>query len=210
MYSLPALVLAALAGLTASAPTPSSNIAHIGQTCGQFFSGPASNFPPQSSWESFDTIFNANKNNMFSTGDTGEDIGRMYNAINSAAASIGVEQRVILAIILQESSGNVGVGCTTAPDGSQSCGLMQADGSPGFPGQHGLSQDQINGMVNSGTQHFKGNLQQEGNADDARTIYSALRLYNSGSIDDSNLSNGLGATDSYVSDIANRLTGSVC
>lgn len=77
---------------------------------------------------------------MLSTGDTGEDVGRIFNAINDAARNIGVEERVILAIILQESSGNVGVGCTTAPDGSQSCGLMQADGSPGFPGQHGLSQ----------------------------------------------------------------------
>ena len=41
---------------------------------------------------------------------------------------------------MQESTGNVGVQTTTAPDGSQSAGLMQAAGSPGFPGQHGLSQ----------------------------------------------------------------------
>ena len=65
-------------------------------------------------------------------------------------------------------------------------------------------------MVNAGTQHYKGNLEQQGNADDAPTIYEALRLYNSGSLDESNLSNGLGATDSYVSDIANRLIGVVC
>ena len=62
-------------------------------------------------------------------------------------------------------------------------------------------------MVTAGTQHYKGNLEQLDNQDTASTIYRALRLYNSGSLDDSNLSNGLGATDSYVSDIANRLQG---
>jgi hypothetical protein len=62
-------------------------------------------------------------------------------------------------------------------------------------------------MVMAGTQHFKGNLEQCGDADDASTIYRALRLYNSGSIDEDNLSDGEGATDSYVSDIANRLQG---
>jgi hypothetical protein len=143
MLSFSSLVVAFLAGslqLTTAAPTPSSDLASIAQTCGQFFSGPASNFPDQSQWKDFVTLFNLNKNNMLSTGDVGEDVGRIFNAINSAAASIGVEERVILAIILQESGGDVGVPCTTAPDGSQSCGLMQADGSPGFPGQHSLSQ----------------------------------------------------------------------
>lgn len=73
-----------------------------------------------------------------------------------------------------------------------------------------MVQSDTSAMVNAGTQHYKANLVQEGNADDAPTIYRAARLYNSGSLDDSNLSNGLGATDSYVSDIANRLIGVVC
>jgi hypothetical protein len=60
-------------------------------------------------------------------------------------------------------------------------------------------------MVTAGTAHFKGNLVQQGNGDDAATIYSALRLYNSGQLDPSNLSDGEGATPSYVSDIAYRL-----
>ena len=62
-------------------------------------------------------------------------------------------------------------------------------------------------MVNAGTNHFKANLKQLDNADTASTIYRALRLYNSGSINESNLSDGKGATPSYVSDIANRLQG---
>ena len=64
----------------------------------------------------------------------------MFNAIEWAAADIGVDERVIVCMIMQESSGDVGVQTTTTPDGSQSAGLMQCDGSPGFPGQHGLSQ----------------------------------------------------------------------
>jgi Mn-dependent DtxR family transcriptional regulator len=62
-------------------------------------------------------------------------------------------------------------------------------------------------MVMAGTKHFKGNLQQLDDKDTAETIYRALRLYNSGSINESNLSDGMGATPSYVSDIANRLQG---
>jgi hypothetical protein len=79
-------------------------------------------------------------------------------------------------------------------------------------------------MVLAGTKHFKGNLEQTGNQDSAQSIYQALRLYNSGSMNvnvsvsssqssndvlnlEQNLSDGKGATDSYVSDIANRLQG---
>lgn len=62
-------------------------------------------------------------------------------------------------------------------------------------------------MVNAGTNHFKGNLKQIDDKDTASTIYQALRLYNSGKINTSNLSDGEGATPSYVSDIANRLQG---
>ncbi|KAH8803371.1 hypothetical protein F5884DRAFT_888643 [Xylogone sp. PMI_703] len=171
------------------------------------YSGPASNFPPKSTWVDFETIFNNNKSAMFATGDSGPDIGCIWNAVNSAAAAIGVEERVIFCIIMQESTGNVGVGTTIDQDSTPTGGLMQCSSSPAFPGQHNLSQEQISSMVNAGTQHFKGNLEQFGNGDDAATIYQALRVYNSGSCDSSNLSNGLGATDSYVSDIANRLQG---
>lgn len=62
-------------------------------------------------------------------------------------------------------------------------------------------------MVNAGTKHYKENLKQVGNHDTADNIYRALRIYNSGSCNDENLSDGRGATPSYVSDIANRLCG---
>jgi hypothetical protein len=62
-------------------------------------------------------------------------------------------------------------------------------------------------MVVAGTKHFKQNLVQVGNQDTADNIYRALRLYNSGSVNNNNLSDPMGATASYVSDIANRLQG---
>jgi hypothetical protein len=103
------------------------------------YSGPASNFPGIETWKDFDTLFNINKPEMLQTGDSGEDVGRIYNAILQAA-KIGVEERVILCIIMQESSGNVGVGTTTDQDGKATGGLMQDSDSPAFPGQHNLSQ----------------------------------------------------------------------
>ena len=197
---------------------------------GPKYSGPPSNFPAMSTWKDFNTIFSINKPDMFRKGDTGEDVGRIWNAVNGAARDIGVQERVIFCIIMQESTGDVGVRTTIAPDKSHSGGLMQAAESPGFPGQHGLSQvsineyslivgqiksaflltidqDQINRMIYAGTRHYKENLKSFGNGNDAPTIYKALRMYNSGSVNEQNLSDGRGATASYVSDVANCLRG---
>jgi hypothetical protein len=76
---------------------------------------------------------------MLQTGDSGEVVGRIYNAILEAA-KIGVEERVILCIIMQESTGNVGVGTPNDQDGNPAGGLMLAEESPVFPGQHNLTQ----------------------------------------------------------------------
>ncbi|KAI8964429.1 hypothetical protein F5Y11DRAFT_316295 [Daldinia sp. FL1419] len=170
------------------------------------YSGPASNFPGRDQWKSFEEIFNANKPSMAAMGDSGEDIGRIWNAVKECA-KIGVEERVIFAIIMQESTGNVGAPTTVNMDGHGTAGLMQCDGSPGFPNQHNLSQEQITSMVRAGTNHFKQNLKTFGDSDTAECIYKALREYNSGSVNEGDLSDGKGATGPYVSDIANRLLG---
>jgi hypothetical protein len=90
-------------------------------------------------WISFNDMFDRNKNSMFANGDTGDDVGRIWNAIKDAA-TIGVDERVILGIIMQESHGDVGVRTTFSPEGIPTAGLMQCSGCQGFPGQHGLSQ----------------------------------------------------------------------
>jgi hypothetical protein len=99
-----------------------------------FFSGPASSFPGKETWLDFDTLFNLNKTNIIQTGDSGSDVNAIFNAIEQASAII--EARIILCIILQESHGDVGVITTGGTD----AGIMQCDGSPGFPGQQNLSQ----------------------------------------------------------------------
>lgn len=65
-------------------------------------------------------------------------------------------------------------------------------------------------MISCGTTHFMGNCQDQGGQDTVDTIYPALREYNSGTVDPSDLSTGPNqSTPSYVSDIANRLQGVV-
>lgn len=50
-------------------------------------------------WKSFEEIFNINKAEMLQTGNTGEDVGRIWNAVLDAAKNIGVEERVIFCIV---------------------------------------------------------------------------------------------------------------
>ena len=104
-----------------------------------WYHGSSSNFPGMDQWKSLEEVFNLNKPEMFATGDSGPDIGAIWNAVHECA-KIGVDERVIFCIIMQESSGDVGVRTTTSPGGQPTAGLMQATGSPGFPGQHNLSQ----------------------------------------------------------------------
>ncbi|ORY19532.1 hypothetical protein BCR34DRAFT_582236 [Clohesyomyces aquaticus] len=191
-----------------AAHTTAKNLTLNIQALGTVIHGDWTKFPAISSWIGFDDMFNRNKNSMFSTGDTGEDVGRIYNAIKEAA-KIGVDERVILGIIMQESHGDVGVVTTISPDGIPTAGLMQCSGCPGYPGKHGLTQAQITGMVKGGTEHFKANLKNWGDKWSAESIFPALREYNSGSVNTKDLSDARGATASYVSDIAHRLTGSV-
>ncbi|KAK3358070.1 hypothetical protein B0T25DRAFT_590111 [Lasiosphaeria hispida] len=185
---------------------PGANAALAARAAPRFITGPWQNFPAISTWGTFDQMFEANKNSMRSTGSTWDDIGRINVAIRDAA-TLGVDERVILGIIMQESHGDVGVRTTTSPDGGATAGLMQCTGCPGFPGRHGLSQAEITSMVRGGTQHYKQNLVNWGNKWSGESIYPALREYNSGSVNVNNLSDGRGATPSYVSDIAQRFTG---
>lgn len=80
---------------------------------GHSFSGPASAFPSRESWKDFNTLFNLNKPSMFASGDSGEDVGRIFNAINSAAKAIGVEERVILAIIIRKPPPSFPIPCSS-------------------------------------------------------------------------------------------------
>ncbi|KAK7739120.1 hypothetical protein SLS53_005756 [Cytospora paraplurivora] len=183
--------------------------AFLGSNAPIFYRGPRENFPAMDTWMNFGDMFNANTASMVAAGSTWDDVGRMRVAIQDAAAAFGVDERVILGIIMEESTGYVGVVTTWNVDGQATAGLMQASGCPGYPGQTNLHQADISSMVNCGTQHYQQNLQHWSNLGPAQAVYPALREYNSGSVDINDLSvapNGAG-NPFYVSDISQRFQG---
>ncbi|PON21657.1 hypothetical protein TGAM01_v209395 [Trichoderma gamsii] len=196
------MLVAALAALPAAFASPIEL-----EPRGCTYGGPYQNFPPMSSWLPWTTVFGLYEQTMVNAGSSWDDVGRINVAISQAAANIGVDERVILAIILQESTGYVGVQCT----GNNDCGLMQCEGCPSFHNQNELSQSQTSSMINGGTQHFKQNLEDWGNQWDISSIYPALREYNSGSVNSGDLSQAAGGfgVPCYVSDVARRMMGQV-
>jgi len=80
----------------------------------------AAGWPAQSSWLDFDTLWNYNVpimqqscvNDGWSTeNDSDQEVADMKTAIQAVASDSGVDERFILAIIMQESNGCVRVVC---------------------------------------------------------------------------------------------------
>ena len=138
----------------------------------------------------------------------GPDIIKLIReSILKISAAGKVDARMVLAQVMQESSGNVNVICTN--NGVQNCGLMQAfTGSVSFdPTKPAAS---INQMIIDGTQGTAaggGMVQAINDPKTGGNVYVALRTYNSGRANLQDLSDPQGATASYVSDMANRVLG---
>jgi glucan 1,3-beta-glucosidase len=176
------------------------------------FGGSASDFPPFSNWMNFYAMFDLNQQDSMDYEESGPIQGDIWNAIVQVSADSKVDARFILAIIMQESTANVYVPCTN--NGVENCGLMQAyAGSVSFDPNN--PQSSITQMVIDGTQGTSQgpglvqwfNDQDYVNNNAGGNPYNVARGYNSGSIDFNNLNDGLGSTNSYVSDVANRLQG---
>lgn len=196
-----------------------------------FFSGDGSSssgWPSMSSWVSFQSLFDANKAvmkasclslepNAAPTSDA--ELGQIWNAIQSASWRSGVDQRFILAVLLQESKGCVRV--HTTANAVPNPGLMQ-DHAGVFSCNDrdtGAVLDPcpdwaIFGMIDEGVSGtaagdgLAGVLNRVGgSAGDAATYYTAARVYNSGSYTPGDLGDGRGSTTCYASDVANRLVG---
>ncbi|KAK6534137.1 hypothetical protein TWF281_005475 [Arthrobotrys megalospora] len=177
-----------------------------------YYSGGPENFPSSKNWISFEAMFQANMPlmkqscgwNNWGPDNTDRQIGYMKTYIQQVARASRIDQRAILAVIMQESAG-----CLRAPttsNGVTNPGLMQSHNGVSFDPLRPVTtikQMIIDGTM--GTAYGDGIVQllnQYGN------YYKAFRAYNSGSIAPSgDLSDGNGATPCYVSDIANRLTG---
>jgi hypothetical protein len=122
------------------------------------YSGSAADFPDQSRWVDFDAMWNYTKSAMqtgcgnegISPQDTNEQIGEIFNAIQTISQNSLVDHRFILSIIIQESIGCVWVGTSHDQDGDPNPGLMQSAGGVSYDPNN--SQSSINQMVMDGTQ----------------------------------------------------------
>jgi hypothetical protein len=65
-------------------------------------------------------------------------VDRLRIAIATVAVSYGIDARVLLGIIMEESHGDVGVVTTWNADGAPTGGLMQSSGCHGYDGQNNL------------------------------------------------------------------------
>lgn len=185
-------------------PSSSSKPAKAGYT---HYSGPSSNFPSLNTWASYDTLWQQNSK-LMSYSSTPSEISMIGTAILSSSRASGVDARVIICLILQESGGNVRVKSTSSWEGVHNTGLMQAHNGSSF--DESDPKGSIEKMVRDGTMGTKWGdglvqcLKHQGG-----DYYRAFREYNSGrlGVNVKDLSDGMGATDDYVEKMANRLLG---
>ncbi|KAF1817451.1 hypothetical protein P152DRAFT_408080 [Eremomyces bilateralis CBS 781.70] len=180
----------------------------------QCFGGDISKYPTLHQWLSFDNLLQINRPALALT-NTEDQIGYIRDGIIAVAEESIVDPRVILVVMMQESTGRANSPCT----GGHNCGLMQANrGSTSFDSsQPRQSIKQMIAEGIQGTTEGPGYVQYLNN--DASYSYTnnrwpnnpfaAARCYNSGRIDPSgNLDiASYGSMRSYVNDVANRLLG---
>nr|POE98781.1 hypothetical protein CFP56_73659 [Quercus suber] len=177
-------------------------------------------WPSEDAWVSFDSMWSANLRvisvsctQFGQDNNSDEESNELKSAIQSIAASSGIDERFILAVVMQESKG-----CVRAPTtnyGVRNPGLMQDHDGTGTCNDATVSnpcpESAIQQMMKDGvTGTAAGDgLQQcmaQSGASDVSKFYKAARIYNSGSVTNNDLGLGV-ATHCYASDIANRLTG---
>ena len=137
-------------------------------------------------------------------------------AVQEVANETHVDERFILAILMQESRGCVRIPSTTSTHPNP--GLMQSHAGTWTCADRGTDPcpwESISGMIRdgvAGTPEGDGlaailQQQQVLGYGGAQLYFRAARVYNSGSIDDGQQLERGAATHCYVSNIANRLTG---
>lgn len=168
------------------------------------YSGPWQSYPPPSQWASYSALWAQNAA-LMSYNDSPSEISFVKSAIDTVSAESGVDARVILCIIMQESGGNVRVGNTF--NGVVNTGIMQAFNGVSFDPNN--VQGSILQMVRDGVEGTASGPGLVQAYSMYRNWYEAARKYNSGSVDVSQLNNAMGATANYVVDFANRLMGHV-
>ncbi|KAI9896753.1 hypothetical protein N3K66_008925 [Trichothecium roseum] len=227
-----ATIVLSLATLGAALPIKGSNnngtVPHTFAVADQYtaYQGDGSTdagWPSDMNWGSYDELWAANSAlmtqscgwNGWGADNSADEINGINSAIQQVSGETGVDSRFILAIVMQESKG-----CVRAPttdNGVVNPGLMQShNGSGTCAGVNPCPQDQIVQMIRDGTagtangdglQQTHARASSELGDAGSRSYYAAARLYNSGSVDYTNLNNGFTSTACYAMDVANRLTG---
>ena len=184
------------------------------------YNGDITKYPSLDSWLSFEDLWKVNRPSIASINDDDEYIPTyVKDAILTVAKESNVNSRLILAAIMQESSGKASVRCTHSGE-IENCGMMQASyDSKSFDSSN--PKESILQMIREGVQGTStGGPNKEGGpgyaqyleglswVDDAWTgnPYAAARAYNSGRVG-KNLDVVEYGVESYANDIANRLLG---
>ncbi|KAL8843803.1 MAG: hypothetical protein Q9176_001765 [Flavoplaca citrina] len=177
----------------------------------------ASDFPSQ--WISLQTLIDTSRPDMIGSSKDGPDeADAVIAGVLSVADAAGLDPRIAFAMMMQESSGKVR---PIIGDSGKSYGLFQAQVS-GIPlcnhfAKNECPEDTITTQIEFGIFGHAGTASppvapgiaywmeaEDGN------VGRALRGYNTGRIPDRNdLTHAGRATLSYVSDVANRLTGAL-
>ena len=166
------------------------------------YSGPASNFPNPDTWASYDILWSQNST-LMALNDSPSEVDFIKAAIEQVAPESGIDARAILCIIMQESGGNVRVGTTN--NGVGNPGIMQSHAGVAFNPSD--PQGSILQMVRDGTEGTSSGDGLKQLYARYQNYYEAFRGYNSGSVDQNDLNDPVGATGTYVQSVANRLMG---
>lgn len=94
--------------LPSSSPQPHHDPPHAGGNGYVEYAGPASKFPNSTAWATWDALWTENAR-LMKFHDSDAEIADIKQAIETVAKESGVDKRVILCIIVQESGGNVRV-----------------------------------------------------------------------------------------------------
>lgn len=204
---------------TSAAPAPTSSAPATpsgggNTTPGQFqnYAGPESSFPLPDKWLSYDALWDLNKAVCNMAGNDGK--GDLINTdIQAAGHKYGVDARIVLAIVLQESTCQLSA--VTTNGGVSNPGLMQSHDGVGYDGTDASIMQMMDDGT-GGTLRLGPTLGGDGLMQLIKQYgtFAGLRVYNSGplALNKANLSlstyNGAPiGTASYCSDVANRLTG---
>lgn len=223
MYSLP-IIVSSLAALATALPTTQVKRTVSDTYVDYHGDGSATaGWPSSDVWGSYDELWNANLPlmqqscgwNSWGVDNSPDEINAINAAIGQVSGSTGVDSRFILAIVMQESKGCVRV--PTTDNGVVNPGLMQShNGSGSCAGISPCPSETIVQMITDGTagtadgdglQGLLSRTQSELGDTGSRSYYAAARLYNSGSVDYTNLNNPFTSTACYAEDVANRFTG---